>query len=121
MSEDETRSTEPLFDISTKVEAACTFIVDEEEYSLFTFAHLTKEKEIRVRWLLKREEGLLKRLDALTPDEDKRGEELVSKLRDVRVEVLGMMTDCPHDVIEKVGLSAQLTILRRIGRDFGLE
>jgi len=112
---------EPLFNISTQIKPACTFLVDDEEYSLFSFAHLTKEKEIRVKWLLKREEGLIKRLDALTPEEDKRGEELIAKLRDVRIEVLAMMTDCPRDVIERLGLSPQLTLLRRIGRDFGQE
>jgi hypothetical protein len=112
--------TEPLFNVSTQIEAACTFIVDDEEYKLFTFAHLNKEKEIRVRWLITREAALIKRLEAVAPEEDKRGEDLITKLRDVRVDVLTMMTDCPREIIEKLGLSAQMTILKRVGRDFGL-
>lgn len=106
-----------LLDISTKAEAACRFAVDDETYSLRSLAHLNKKEEAKVRWLLKREELLINRFNSLNPDEDERGEELADKIRDVRVDVICMMTDCPNKVVQKLGIVAQMTILKRIGRD----
>lgn len=108
---------ELLLDISTQVEPACRFAVDDETYTLRSLAHLNKKEEARVRWLLKREELFINRFNALNPDEDERGEELADKIRDVRIEVICTMTDCPRKVVEKLGIVAQMTILKRIGRD----
>lgn len=108
-----------LFELSTEIAPPVVFGVDGHEYHILGFEHMGKEEEARVMALFAKHRRLSDRLGE-TPNQAK-AEQIALVLRDTRMLLISTLTDLPREVAEKLPMSGQLTILRFISQEAGVE
>jgi len=106
-----------LLELSTKIAPPKTFIVDEDEYQLLGFEHISKAQEATVTALFSRYNTLNIRL-AQAPSKEK-AERAATLLYNIRMELMCNLTTLPRDVAEKLPMSAQVQLLNAIRGEVG--
>src|SRR4051794_24435684 len=108
-----------ILELSTEVEPAKTFTVDDEEYKLLGLEHLSDEDEARATAAFTRFGQLVRALDR--SNSDQAAKRLAKQLRDRRIELITMLTSIPTEVADKLPLSAQVKLFRAVQAETGNE
>jgi len=109
--------TDHILELSTTVEPAKTFTVDDESYELLGFEHLSPEDEAKATGAFTRFGQLARRLDSAS--NDSQAATIAKQLRTRRVDLIAMLTTIPRDVAEKLPLSAQIQLFRAVREETG--
>lgn len=107
-----------ILSLSTEVEPAKKFTIDEEEYLLKGFEHLSDEDEATVTAKFTRFMQILGQLERAKNDQT--AERLATVLRTRRVELITLLTNVPREVADKLPPGAQAQLFRQIQRETGL-
>lgn len=108
-----------ILELSTEVEPAKTFTVDDEEYKLLGLEHLSDEDEAKATAAFTRFGQLLNALDRANSDQQ--ATRLSKQLRERRIELITMLTTIPKDVASRLPLSAQVKLFRAVQQETGNE
>jgi hypothetical protein len=100
---------EPLFAITTEVAPAPTFMVDDRIYTMKTTDYLSDEDEAALRLLIKKEKLLQEQFDRERSDAI--ATRLAARMRDLRTEMLTIVTDMPYEVAAALKPGQQARIL----------
>lgn len=104
-----------LFELSTEVAPAKTFIVDADEYRFLNFDHLGKTDEARIMSLFAKHSRLT---DMLNYEKNTaKSERIALALRDNRMELICSLTDLPRSIAEKLPMSGQVKLLTFIRKE----
>lgn len=106
-------------ELTTKIEPAKKFKIDDQEFELLGFEHLSDKDESKVTAAFARHGRLAQALvDAKT---EAASEKIADKLRDSRITLISMLTTAPKEVIEDLPLPAQAQLLEVIQQVVGAE
>lgn len=108
-----------ILNISTEVTPPKKFAVDDQEYDLLSFDHLSPEKEAAALAEFTRfaqTDAALSRASS-----DGNAERLAKKLRERRIKLITMLTTLPKDVASTIPLDGQLAIFKAVQAETGRE
>ncbi len=106
-----------ILELSTEVEPPKKFTIDDEEYVLKGFEHLSDTEEAKATAAFTRFAQILGRLERAK--DDKTAERLATVLRARRIELITLLTNVPKDVAEQLPLGAQSQLFRQIQKETG--
>jgi hypothetical protein len=101
--------------LSTSVAPASKFTIDKTEYHLLGPDHLSDDDEAEAMALFSRHAVLSTELEY--EKNVVKGKDLALRVKRTRVQILCKLTDVPQDVIEKLPLSAQVSLLEAIEKE----
>lgn len=108
-----------ILELTTEVEPAKTFLVDEEEYKLLGLEHLSDEDESKATAAFTRFQQIAMQLSRTK--NDRQAQQLAKQLRTRRLELITMLTTIPKDVADKLPLSAQIQLFKAVQDETGEE
>jgi hypothetical protein len=108
-----------ILTLSTTVEPAKKFAVDDEVYELLGMEHLSPEDEARATAAFSRFGQIARKLDRSTNDNE--AKRLALALRGRRIELISMLTTIPREVAETLPLTAQIQLFNAIQEETGEE
>ena len=108
-----------ILSLSTTVEPAKTFEVDDESYELLGFEHLSADDEAKAQAMFTKFFQLNRQLDNMA--NEKQGESLAKRIREKRIDILAHLTTMPHEVAAKLPLPAQAALFRAVAQETGQE
>lgn len=108
-----TTQTQTVLDLTTSDEDF-KFAIDGELYTFRTISSLPPVEEAALQILMKREQHLSELLEKTPSKADERITKISGRLRDVRVELITMMTSAPEDVVRKLSFVKHLQILNAL-------
>lgn len=117
--EDKSPSEEPEVDavlsLTTEVLPAKRIEIDEEPYDLYSYDHLSPEKEARVTATFARFQKVYRSMESAKTDEIATG--LAMKLEKLRVRLICLMTSIPEVTAKRYPNSVQGKIVEAIGAE----
>lgn len=108
-----------ILELSTQVEEAKTFTVDDEEYKLLGLEHLSDDDEAKATAAFTRFAQLLRALDRAGSDQA--ATRLSKQLKQRRVELITMLTTIPEEIVKTLPLSAQIKLFRAVQQEIGAD
>ena len=109
--------TDHILELSTTVEPAETFAVDDTTYELLGFEHLSPEQEAAATGAFTRFQQCAVHLDRA--QSAGAAEKIAAELRKRRLDVLCLLTTMPREVAEKLPMSAQVALFKAVRQESG--
>jgi hypothetical protein len=101
-----------LLSLSTVAKEPAKFLIDGEEFKMFTFDHISKEAESATVALFAK---LERQQDVLAIEEKVEvAEKVATRIRTTRLKILGHLTNVPAERLDELPLSAQVTLLEAV-------
>lgn len=108
-----------ILSLSTQVEPAKKFEIDDDEYDLLGVEHLSPEQEATVTARFVRFSQIARAMDRTT--NERQQEKLAAQLRERRIDLITLLTTVPREVAEKLPPSAQMQLFRAVSSEHGQE
>src|SRR6187431_1252360 len=115
MSDDNNKGT--LLELTTTVEPAKEFTIDEQPYKLYGLNHLSKKDETEALALFARHGILVNRLE-MSPNVNK-GKQIAEAVKSCRMQILTRLTNAPLDIVEKLPLGEQVKLFKAVQEEIG--
>ena len=107
-----------VLELSTQVVPGKQFSVDGEAYDLVNADHLSEDDEARIMGKFSLHFQIIRKLDRARNEAEAR--KLAKDLRRSRIELITELTSVPKDIVQKLPLTAQSSIIEAVQEELGV-